>query len=471
MKKTYKILFFVIFTLALILTSCRNEELELIQPENEEVLTADSKAANLIARTSMKDGSLDNIIDRASCVEVKLPVTVIANGLEITITNEDGFDTIEEIFEAIEDDEDILEIFFPITVILNDYTEVTINSMEDLRELAAGCGDEGEEDDDIECIDFKYPFRISVFNPNNEVIETVVIESDRQLYRFVERIEDNDVIRINFPLSLVLSDGSELVVNSLSELERAIENAIDDCDEDDDFDFDDDDCDDCSTDRLKEVLTGCEKWEVEKLLRNNVNQVEQYIGYYFSFSADGTVTVLINGDSVASGTWASSGERNDISFVLDIPNFIDFNDTWILQEVEEEEGEFEIYLRNGEDRLNFESTCGNEEENFEGLAEILQTSNWKISEFEVDEQSFVAEFEGYQIVFEEGGGLFATLNNETVQGGWNIGGEDSSVLALFFQEAPFDDLTEEWEVVQVSETFIKLNASNEQDKVLIFEKI
>jgi hypothetical protein len=133
MKKHIKFSFFVIFTLALILTSCRNEELELIQPENEEVLTADSKAANLIARTSMKDGSLDNIIDRASCVEVKLPVTVIANGLEITITNEDGFDTIEEIFEAIEDDEDILEILFPITVILNDYTEVTINSMGRLK--------------------------------------------------------------------------------------------------------------------------------------------------------------------------------------------------------------------------------------------------------------------------------------------------------------------------------------------------
>ena len=584
MKKIYKILFFVIFTLALILTSCRNEELELIQPDTEEVLAPNSTAATLIQRTSMKDGSNDNIIDGASCLEVKLPVTVVANGLEITIINEDGFDTIEDIFDALEDDEDIIEFLFPITIILSDHTEVTVNSLDAFEELLERCEDENEEDEDIECIDFKYPFRISVFNTNNEVIETVVIESDRQLYRFVERIENNDVVRINFPISLILSDGTEVVINNLDELERAIEAAIDDCDEDDDNDYDDDDCEDCTNERFNNFITGCEKWEVSKLIKSNTNQTEQYLDFLFSFSEDGRVTVYTNGNTL-SGTWESGGEGNNISFVLNIPDLPDFNNTWRVREIEEDDEDFEIYLVNGEDKLNFESTCGeeeeedpnefleilkecdweiaefkvngqsqlaefqgyelsfeeggtllatvndgitqgswelipateqlfigfsnapvddltdewfifsvtedrielrrdlqndtdilvleslcDEEENFDGLAEILQAQHWKITEFETPNQSLAAEYEGYKIVFEEGGTVFALLDNEIVEGGWNIGSNDNTILAIFFQEAPFDDLTDEWEVVEVSETYIELHGSNGRGTVLVLEK-
>ncbi|WP_340199356.1 hypothetical protein [Ascidiimonas sp. W6] len=473
MKKTYKILVFVIFTLALLLMSCRNEELELVQPDTEEVLAANSTAATLIERTSMKDGSNDNIIDRASCFEVQLPVTVIVNGIEFTVNTEDDFDEIEAIFDELEDDEDTLEIIFPIIVILNDFTEETINSIDEFERLSMECGDEGEEDDDIECVDFKYPFRISVFNPNNEVIETVVIESDRQLYRFVKRIEENDIVRVQFPITLILADGTELVINSLRALEEAIESAIDDCDEDDDYDYNDDDCDDCSTDRLTEILTGCEKWEVDKLIRNNTDQAEQYIGYYFSFSADGSVTVFTNGDPLASGTWESSGERNNISFVLNIPDFVDFNDTWRLHEVEQENGEKEVDLRKGDDRLRFESGCNNDNSGNESLATILTVGAWEVAQYTDSGVNETADYDGYEIVFNENGSVIASRDQSPIEGGWNIG-DGGNKLFLNFNEVPFDEFTDDWDVISVTETRIELKDISGGDgsiDILVFEKL
>lgn len=474
MKKSYKILVFVIFTLVLLLMSCRNEELELIQPNNDEVLAANSKAATLIQRTSMKDGSVDNIIDQASCFEVKLPVTVIANGLEITITNEDGFDIVEDIFDEFDDDEDTLEIIFPITVILDDYTEIAVNSREGFGELMMRCGDEGAEDDDIECVDFKYPFNISVFNPNNEVVETVVIESDRQLYRFIQRIEENDIVRINFPISLFLSDGTEIVINSLRGLEEAIENAIDDCDEDDDYDYNDDDCDTCTTDRLTDVLTGCEVWQVDKLIRNETDQAEQYIGYFFSFSENGTVTVTTGGDNTFSGTWESNGEANNISFVLNIPDLIDFNDTWTVHEVNLREGETDVDLRKGDDRLRFESTCRAEDNSANtNFAAILKSGAWAVAKYLDDGVDETTNYLGYEIVFNESGSVVATKEQTVIEGGWNVGNSGGK-LFLNFNTVPFDEFTDDWEVVSKTETRIALRDVSGGDgsvDELVFEKL
>ncbi|XLS29162.1 hypothetical protein ACJD0Z_18445 [Flavobacteriaceae bacterium M23B6Z8] len=473
MKKTYKILVFVIFTLVLLLMSCRSEELEFIEPDTQEVLEANSSAATLIQRTTMKDGSNDNIIDRASCFEVKLPVTVIANGIEIQVETEEDFDEIEDIFDELEDDEDRLEIVFPITVILADFTEQSVNNMDEFERLALSCGDEGAEDDDIECVDFNYPFRISVFNPNNEIVETIVIESDRQLYRFVERIEDNDIVRINFPITLVLADGSQITINSLRALEEAIENAIDDCDEDDDYDFNDDDCDNCTTDQLAEVLTGCDNWRVDKLERNDVDQEEQYIAFLFSFFEDGTVSVSTNGETL-SGTWESSGARNNISFVLNIPDLPDFNDTWILHEIDQQIGEVKVDLRKGDDRLRFESDCSEEgDSGNDTVASILSSGAWEVAQYTDDGVNETADYDGYELVFNENGSVVASRDQNTIEGGWNVG-EGGSKLFLNFNTIPFDEFTDDWDVISATENRIELQDVSGGDgsvDILVFERL
>ena len=142
MKKTLKLLGTVAISLMLILTGCRSEESELIESPENETLEANSRVADLLQRTAQNDGSEDNIIDGASCFDIELPVTVNVNGLEITVDSEDDLDLIEEIFDEFEDDEDELEIFFPITIVLADFTEVVLENPDQLEDFAEDCGGE-----------------------------------------------------------------------------------------------------------------------------------------------------------------------------------------------------------------------------------------------------------------------------------------------------------------------------------------
>ena len=57
--------------------------------------------------------------------------------------------------EEFDENEDILDFIFPITIIFNDYTEVVIENEEQLENFITDCDDE-VDDDVIECIDFVY---------------------------------------------------------------------------------------------------------------------------------------------------------------------------------------------------------------------------------------------------------------------------------------------------------------------------
>ena len=99
MKKFKPVLFVLLFSFVLF-TSCRSEDDMNIDPPAEQALLADSTIANLMSRTSLNDGSFDNIIDNASCFQIQLPVTVTANGVQITVENTTDYDMIEAVFDA-----------------------------------------------------------------------------------------------------------------------------------------------------------------------------------------------------------------------------------------------------------------------------------------------------------------------------------------------------------------------------------
>jgi len=94
--------------------------------------------------------------------------------------------------------------------------------------------DDNEDDDndgneDKECVDFKYPLEISVFDRQSELIETVTFNTDKELFTFVKNLSDDDVAAIKFPISIVVSGQSEVTLTELEELEDTIEDAIDNC--------------------------------------------------------------------------------------------------------------------------------------------------------------------------------------------------------------------------------------------------
>lgn len=350
--KALKYFTFSLISSICILVSCRTEETIAIDPPKENVIQVNSKVATLISRTALKDGSKDNIIDKANCLTINFPVTVFVNGEEKVIETEDDYEIIEDILDELDDDMDSVVIQYPITVLFNDYTIETINSDNELAEISKKCKGENEDDDDIECIDFIFPIKISSFNINSELTTIITIEKDKQLYAFIESIDDSSVVSINFPIEMMLSNNSFVAIESIDALEEILENEKDACDEDDDYDYNDDDCDACTIDALKDVFETKNDFRVNKLKRNGVSLEDNYENYLFSFSADGTIAV-INAGNTYTGTWEASGAGNDLSLIINIPDLPDFNNSWIVHELKTKSNKIEIELKNEDNKLTF----------------------------------------------------------------------------------------------------------------------
>ncbi|MDJ0646089.1 MAG: hypothetical protein QNJ57_08930 [Flavobacteriaceae bacterium] len=357
--KKYQKIFALTLVLVMSLISCQEESIITnTDPNADNALVVNSKAADLIAKTTLKDGSDDNILDEANCLTVVLPVNVLVNGIEVTVTSEDDYDLIEDILDESDDDNDVLEIEFPITVIRNDFVEIPVNNQNQLDGLVNSCNGENENDDDIECIDFVYPVQVSLFNTLTEVVEDITVTNDEEFFNLVDDLDDNDVLNIVFPVNLILSDGSEVQANSLQLLENLIEDAEDDCDEDDDFDFDDDDCENCTTNQLEAILTGCTGWFIDKFEVNDNDIEDNFNGFLFDFLSDGTIEIN-DGTGNFTGSWSAQGGGQNIVVAINVPGYEEeFNGNWNLHEIEDEIDEKKVDLRMpNDDRLRFKNEC------------------------------------------------------------------------------------------------------------------
>ena len=350
MKRLYNLFFLSLFFV--VFTACQKDITEIIEPNQDEVLKANTNVADLIQRTALKDGSKDNIIDNASCLQVQLPVTVNVNGLEISIDSEADFEVIEAIFDEFDDDSDYLELFFPIEIILSDYSKITINNFDELEALIEDCGGENEMDDDIECLDFVYPMSLSMYNSENQLTETLKVENDEQFYKFIDDIDDNDIVVINFPISVILYDSTYRNIENMVMLENVIEEVKDMCDEDDDNDYDDDDCNDCSQDQITQLLKTC-SWAIDKLEINGIEQTEQYTNYSLFFLDEGILKAIDYGNEIF-GTWEVDSSANGIFIKINFETLADFSFNWRLYEIEDDN---DIDLRIEENRFKLEKHC------------------------------------------------------------------------------------------------------------------
>ncbi|MFS4418055.1 hypothetical protein [Maribacter sp. 2307ULW6-5] len=461
---TLKSLLVLLVSTTLLFTSCRTEDEIIIDPPTGETLNAGSTLANLLNRTALNDGSKDNILDNASCISIALPIDVTVNGNPLTINDEDGYEEVEDIFDDFDNDTDVVVISYPITIIKADYSRETINSDDELLALAATCPAENELDDDIECIDFKYPITASVFNQNNEVINTIIINSDNEMYNFVDDLDDFAAVTIDFPITVILADGSELVINTIQELQREIELADDSCDEDDDYDYNDDDCDNCTTAELEGLFADCTVWRIEDLERNDTDLDAQYNGYTFSFNADGTLSATED-DNTQSGTWSATGTGNAIDLSININGLTDLNGTWNLEEIEREDGEVEFELFLGEDELSFSSSCGTESNSGDALSDTLTAANavWTVSSFVDEGDNETASFNGFELTFSTTGSLSAQNGNNTTNGTWSSRKNGAELEMDFDTENILDELDEDWKVVSVSATEIRLEDIDEDN--------
>ena len=426
MKKFFNYAFYAsLLIIGLTFTSCQDEFEKLPEDEaQQEAIAANSTTAKLIENTSSNDGSFDNIVDESSCFNIKFPYAVKVNGFELTINSPADLDTIEEIFDALEEDEDILDIIFPVTISLADYAEITINGIEDLRALAQECT-EGGDDDDIECIDFVYPIEMYTFDLNNEETGNVSIEGDKDLRRFFAGLDENDLISIDFPVTLKLYDGTTMVVDSNAELANAIENAKELCDEDDDNDYNDDDF---TQERLENYLVEC-PWLIHEVKRDNQLQTDQYIDYVMNFSVDGDaklVTIVNRAGIVYNGTWSTRVSEHKVLLKLEFDELVDFTLEWYVYEIGE--GKIKLYAGDG-DKIIMYLGCDIINDDPTTLREILKECSWVIKKVYYKSEE-VRRLLGFEFKFMPEGVVTLSNGDYVSEGSWAITANEQGRLVM-----------------------------------------
>ncbi len=312
-----------VLALSLILFSCQTEEVEIIQDTTDNLTTA-SPLTSLVARVSQNPTSQDNVLDNSSCFSVVLPVTVIVNGQQIVVSSQAEYQTVQNAIDAFSNDDDIVNFVYPITVQFQNFSTQVLQNSNALDDILDDCGeDDGFEE--IDCISFNFPIVINVYNANNQLAETITIQNNTDLYNFLENLEDNEYMAINYPVSLVNSNGQTVVINSNSQLEDAIEDSIDDCDDNSSGGGSG------GSGNLASVLTSG-TWYVSYFF-DDEDETSDYNGYNFTFNTGGSVSVVKNGVTT-SGTWSNYMDSGQEKLELAFSNtsLEEFEDDWKVVE-------------------------------------------------------------------------------------------------------------------------------------------
>ena len=456
MKTKIKSLLLLPLFALLMLTSCQEEVVQITLPDEAEALTATSQLTALMSSASTMDGSFDNIIDRASCLSIELPVTVVVNGLEIIIDSKEDYKVIEAIFNEFEEDEDKLEIIFPITIITANHDDIVINNADELEQFVKECKGENEEDDDIECIDFKYPISFSVYDTNFQIIDIISVNNDRELHKFLKRVKNSEFLAsINFPVTMVLADGTEIIVNNNEELQNTINDAKEACDEDDDNDYGDDDF---TKERLDEYLQIC-PWVVHEFKRNNQDNTAEYKEYALNFKEDGVVKMRAKNGDILTGTWSTRVTDRGALLKLEFDTLADFTLEWIVYDIEY--GKIKLYEEGG-NRIIMKKNCNVVIDiTKERIENYLQECLWRIARLHVDGADNEKDYIGTPLKFYENNVVKLRINGEQVEGTYEVYENNSGfVLRIFLDDRP--NLKLEWFITFLEEGLIKLESTNNQ---------
>ncbi|MEZ4977305.1 MAG: LamG domain-containing protein [Flavobacteriaceae bacterium] len=300
-KLTLTFLFFAVLTF-----SCQDEEVIIENPSEEEVIQPGSSLSNLMRMTVTNDGAQDNLLDNSSCTEIVLPVTITISETTITINSLDDLWMVAELLNNPAGNDGI-EFTFPITVTFGNYTQIVIENQDQLNSIVEECLTEPEV---IECVDFVYPISFSIYNTDFQVIDTVQINSDEELYVFLDDLDAANegavLASLNFPVTLVYANGNTQEVNSNQELETAINQAEADCNNEG-----------CQEEQVDSHLINCH-WMVISF----DDDTELFANYLFYFNENGTGTIIDGDTLVAFGDFGWSTSNTDNGVIITISNAV-----------------------------------------------------------------------------------------------------------------------------------------------------
>ena len=91
--------------------------------------------------------------------------------------------------------------------------------------------------------------------------------------------------------------------------------------------------------------------------------------------------------------------------------------------------------------------------------EVLSSGSWVVSNYTEDNIDKTSYFSGYSLTFNDDASVKAEKNDVTVYGSWQeVVDSGKRKLVFDFEETqPFDELTDDWEIAEITAIKIKLN--------------
>jgi hypothetical protein len=97
------------------------------------------------------------------------------------------------------------------------------------------------------------------------------------------------------------------------------------------------------------------------------------------------------------------------------------------------------------------------EVNSEVVSDALVSDNWRVTHYQDHDENETSDFNGFILSFTTGGAVIATKDENDFPGIWSTSQSNNDVkLNLSFASSPLEELTEDWEVIERSDTQIKL---------------
>ncbi len=269
---------------------CQKEYLEVSEPDADLTITANHPVADLVIKIALKDGSFDNIIDRCSEISINFPYSVRIKNEVLEVSSSEDVQNIKlEYFELRNE----FNLVYPVTVSFSDYSEAVLANKGELRQIQNQYNTT-ITDDDIECIDFIYPFTASVYNIQYQNYSHVEINDDMDLYNVFNKIHDL-VVEFGYPLHVENLGGIITIINNNKELENKIREEINaGCDEEDETEFTDEDY------PYSDLIINNE-WEIF-FYADTINQSNLFNFYLLDFKNDNTIEASINAVTY-NGVW------------------------------------------------------------------------------------------------------------------------------------------------------------------------
>ncbi|MFG6686417.1 hypothetical protein ACGK9U_07540 [Mariniflexile sp. HNIBRBA6329] len=297
--KNLKLITSLVLTALLTFTSCQ-DEIDSENGQNPNTNNSESKTASNLERTSMYDGSFDDFLDGTSCSSILLPVVATVNGQQVSIISQADYQLVLNILGQFTNDSDTVTLQFPFSVRLSNYTEVVVANQGEYDAIIDACETaENTGKDAISCLDIDFPITILTYSLNLEQTGSLVIQSEQQLYAYMNNMDNTELFSVKYPITATLSNNSTVTLTSDLDLQASIEDCLDTEDAEEEAEEE--------AKNLETILVNG-AFKVQTFINAGVNKTSDYANYTIDFANDKTCTAIHSTLSAVQGTYNVASE-------------------------------------------------------------------------------------------------------------------------------------------------------------------